>query len=474
MTNRIEDTFAVLEAEAGGARCPSLNYQQILDGDGDRPAGPWMEESYSFLGDEDISYERYTSQAYYDLEMERLWTRTWQWACRKEHIPEVGDYYVYDVGRYSILIVHSHEGIKAYHNSCPHRATKFRPSGSDGSAGEIRCPYHGWTWTLEGDLSRLPCAWDFPHVKPDQFRLPEVKADIWAGFIFINMDPDAPPLMDYLGILPEHAAQYWMKDRYTVLHVQKELACNWKLTLDASQEAYHVEETHPQTLVANNGDASQYDFFGPHISRIFKPNGLTSPAITRPVSEQERADAIVAGDPRDDSRARVIVREGETARHALARYFRETLGIPDTANVSTAELVDSQGYFVFPNAQFFFSGTRPVAARALPLNNRFDQSLWEFFVLRPLEPGEDAPIAPAPVRLKEDEPFTSLPDISFALAEIQEQDTSNLRAQQEGMMAGPKPGQTLGNYQEVRIRHMHRTLDAYVATPPGESVDLPD
>lgn len=455
------------------ARCPEMTYQDILDRDGDRPAGNWMDESYHFLGDEDVSYDRYISPDYYDREMERLWTRTWQWACRDEHVAEVGDYYVYDVGHHSIIIVRSNEGLKGYYNSCPHRGTKFRQSGSDGHAKDIRCPYHGWSWTLEGELTRVTCAWDFPHVNPSDFRLPEVKVDVWAGFIFINMDLDAGPLLEFLGVLPEHAKNFFAQERYTVLHVQKELACNWKLTLDASQEAYHVEETHPQTLLANFGDASQYDFFGPHISRIFKPNGITSPAISRPVSEQERADAIVAGDPRDDTRERIVVGEGETARAALARYFRETLGIAEDADVATSLLLDSQGYFVFPNAQFFFSGTRPVAARALPLNNRFDQSLWEFFVLRPKGEDEDVPPAPSPVRLKEEEPFTSVPGISFALGEIQDQDTANLRAQQEGMMTGPKRGQTLANYQEVRIRHMHRTLDAYVATPVGEKVKLP-
>ncbi|RXL80108.1 aromatic ring-hydroxylating dioxygenase subunit alpha, partial [Citrobacter sp. AAK_AS5] len=74
-----------------------------------------------FLGDADIPIDRYISQEFFDREMERLWPRVWQWACREEHIPEVGDYYVYDIGNYSIIVVRADSGIKAYVNSCLHR-----------------------------------------------------------------------------------------------------------------------------------------------------------------------------------------------------------------------------------------------------------------------------------------------------------------------------------------------------------------
>jgi phenylpropionate dioxygenase-like ring-hydroxylating dioxygenase large terminal subunit len=79
--------------------------------------------------------------------------------------PRAGDYYVYDVGPHSALIVRTTDGsIKAYYNACMHRGTQLRSPGTCGFATQLRCPFHGWTWSLDGDLVDLPDRWDFPHV----------------------------------------------------------------------------------------------------------------------------------------------------------------------------------------------------------------------------------------------------------------------------------------------------------------------
>src|SRR5690606_17596721 len=86
------------------ARCPAFRTNEIIAGDA-VPAPAWVRsESYHFLGDEDFPADRYTKAAYAEAEYERMWPRTWQFACREEHIPEVGDYYVYDVGPYSLIV----------------------------------------------------------------------------------------------------------------------------------------------------------------------------------------------------------------------------------------------------------------------------------------------------------------------------------------------------------------------------------
>jgi len=451
----------------GAARCPAFTVQEIIDRDGDRPDGSLTRESYRFLGDADVPFERYTSRAFYDLEMERMWPRTWQWACREEHIPEIGDYYVYDIGKYSILVVRSHEGIKAYHNSCLHRGTKLRPSGTDGHANELRCPFHGWTWSLEGGLTRLPCAWDLPHVDPEAFTLPEVRVGLWGGFVFVNMDETAPSLEEYLDVLPEHAGRSGLDRRHVAIHVQKELACNWKVASEAFLEAYHVQETHPQIMISNGDEASQYDVFGPHLNRIISPNGVTSPHLKAQISEQDRADSMLAGDTKD---ARPVVGEGETARSTMSRFFRGMLGIENPADTSTTELLDTNGYLVFPTGHFFLGQTFPIAYRIRPLDDRVDAALFELLVLRATPPGEDAPEPAEPVRLKVEDSYSTVPGISLPFAQIMDQDTSITGWQQEGFSSSAKRTATLTNYQEVRIRHAHQTLDAYLATPPGEPV----
>jgi phenylpropionate dioxygenase-like ring-hydroxylating dioxygenase large terminal subunit len=164
--------------------------QEIVRRDTVPARAPLDHESPAFLGDEDIPFERYTSREFFEQELRCVWAKAWQWACREEHVREPGDYVVYDIGRHSVIVVRTESGaIKGYVNSCLHRGTRIKEGGSDGHSPELRCPYHGWTWSLGGELQSLRCRWDFPHVKPESFRLPEVRVATWGGFVFVNLDP---------------------------------------------------------------------------------------------------------------------------------------------------------------------------------------------------------------------------------------------------------------------------------------------
>ena len=105
---------------------------------------------YEFLGDTDLPFSRYTSREFFDSEVDKLWPSVWQWACREEHVPNAGDYYVYDVAPYSVIVTRTHEGdIKAFANSCPHRGMAFFNPGETGSGKQFfRCPFHGMAWEL--------------------------------------------------------------------------------------------------------------------------------------------------------------------------------------------------------------------------------------------------------------------------------------------------------------------------------------
>src|SRR6266478_2714785 len=160
MATELKDTLP------GEARCPGAPTTQEIIAKDKVPAPDWVRsESYEFLGDKDLPTDRYINPAYAKEEFDRLWTRTWQFACREEHIPEVGDYHVYDVGPYSFLITRvSKTEVRAYFNACLHRGTKLRASGSQGNAAEFKCSFHGWTWNVDGSNKRVVCPWDFPHV----------------------------------------------------------------------------------------------------------------------------------------------------------------------------------------------------------------------------------------------------------------------------------------------------------------------
>ena len=123
----------------GDARCPGPQTRDNILRDQDNAPAALTEASYEFLGDEDIPYERYTSEAFFEREIDTVWRKTWQWACREEHIPKKGDYYTYDVGPYSVVVVRGEEdSIKAFVNACPHRGMQFTDAGDCGSGKQFK------------------------------------------------------------------------------------------------------------------------------------------------------------------------------------------------------------------------------------------------------------------------------------------------------------------------------------------------
>ena len=448
--------------------CPGPSVQDIVARSGDAPPFPLNIRSNPDLGQDDVPFARYTSTDFFEAESDKLWSRTWQWACREEHIPEVGDYVTYDVTRYSLIVMRTaSDRIQAFHNACLHRGTKLRPSFSEGSASEIRCSFHGWCWNIDGSLKEVPCRWDFPHVEPENFHLPEAKVETWGGFVFVNMDPSAPTLEEFLGVLPEHFKNWEMNDRCVVIHLAKELPCNWKLAQEAFLESYHVMETHPHVLVSSGDANSQYDIFGDHITRMYTALGTPSPHLTDEVTEQQVVDGMLMGDRRLMDPDLLTVKEGQTARELLAEYLRgqiEQATDTDLTQYSDTEVIDNIQYHVFPNMVIQPGISLPMVYRFRPIGMDPSKSLFEMLFLRPIPTGSDAPEPAEPFRLGVEDSYTTAPGIDPDLGHIYDQDTNNLRLQQEGCVVNAKPGETLGLYQESRIRHFHQVIDRYLGT----------
>ena len=142
-------------------------------------------------------------------EMERLWPRVWQIACREEELPEVGDYVEYTIGDQSILVVRAAaDTIRPSTTPACTAARASREGHGRFEAGHIRCRYHGWCYALDGRLTRRRRPRTSSAALPDDLRLGEVRVECWGGFVFVNMDPDAEPLLDFLDPLPALLAPY--------------------------------------------------------------------------------------------------------------------------------------------------------------------------------------------------------------------------------------------------------------------------
>ncbi len=415
----------------------------------------FLDDSYRFLGDDDVPYHRYTDADFYEREIRTVWANTWQWACREEHLRNPGDYYVYDVGPHSVIIVRQQDAsIRAYTNSCPHRGMQFAESGSSGRGKQfLRCPFHGMSWHLDGSLREIPCRWDFPHVADDTFGLDAVACDTWGGFVFVHLGASPPALADYLEVLPDHFESVPLDSRYVSMHTQKVLPGNWKMCLEAFIEAFHVTTTHPEGAKFTADANANYDFYGRHVSRFIHSLGIASPLLGRTYSEAEVVAAM--GYAADD------LPEGASARQYVADRMREdfsgSLGI-DLSNASNMEILDSIQYFLFPNAFFFPGILLRMVYRFRPLT--VDTCIHEILWLDPCPDNQPHPEPATPILLAENDSYQSVPGFDFAL--VFDQDTDNLRDQRAGVKASRKGAQTLGNYQESRIRHFHTTLDEYL------------
>tara|TARA_B100001121_G_C18664835_1_gene610771 strand:- start:216 stop:1589 length:1374 start_codon:yes stop_codon:yes gene_type:complete len=438
---------------------PSLRDELLRDPT--PPPAPLLEESYEFLGDEDISFENYTSPDFAQAEYEKLWSKVWQWACHVDHIPQPGDYFVYDIGDLSALIVRTeNREIKAYFNSCMHRGTQLKQPGTCGFSKELRCPFHGWTWSLEGQLVDLPQAWDFPHVTADSHQLPEMPVDIWEGFVFINFDQEAEPLNEYLGVLPRHWEDWGLSQRYIETHIRKHLPCNWKAAAEAFIEAYHVRETHATGQLGDEV-TTQYDVFGENVSRFIHTRGLNSPLRSNPRTEDELLERISG---RTLGEGDLTLPPGVRARDHYANHVQETMGERyghDFSHLSESITLDSIEYYLFPNAFFFPGLSLPMVYRFRPDPTSPDFSYFDLLFMRPRPPEGKAPPPPEVIELGIDESYSTAEGVG-PLGRVYDQDTANLAAQTRGFKSSFKNGQTLGNYQEIRVRHLQQRVKTYL------------
>jgi phenylpropionate dioxygenase-like ring-hydroxylating dioxygenase large terminal subunit len=422
-------------------------------------------ESWVDMGTGDISIERYFDKTYHDQEVEKIWRKTWQWACRLEDIPNIGDHVVYEIVHDSVIVVRTGTGtgeIRAYVNACLHRGTQLRTKG--GCVKQFKCPFHGFTWGLDGCLKDVPQAWDFDHIDWASFSLPELQVDIWGGFVFINFDEQCESLIDYLEILPEHFATFALEDRYKAIHVAKVMPCNWKLCAEAFVEAYHVASAHPQTVAYYGDSNTQYDTWPGvrHINRMISAQGVPSPSVNH-ITETMTREMMERDTPFFKSRDESI--GGDTPRHYFANVAREKIARTagrDFSTLSDSEAIDLIQYTVFPNFVPYGGMGLSAGYRFRPYGDNPEKSVMEIFFLFPKAADGSHP-KPAPiVWLQEDEPWSTVESMGSA-AMVVDQDTDNLKRIQKGLRATKKPGVTLANYQESRIRHFHQTLDRYMA-----------
>jgi phenylpropionate dioxygenase-like ring-hydroxylating dioxygenase large terminal subunit len=411
-----------------------------------------------------IDRRRYFDSSFAKQEQERLWSRCWQMACREEDIPEPGDFIIHDTGSNSLLVTRQPDGsILALVNACLHRGRRLRDC--DGHAEHFRCPFHGFSWNLDGTCKNLVNGWDFAHVDRDAFRLPRAHVGRWGGFVFVNPADDPEPFERFLEFLPDHyATRGWdLSQRVKAVHVKKLHRCNWKVALEAFIESFHVTETHRGAMTYLGDAMTQYDVWDDfRTTRMISPRGLHSPNMD-PISDEEVYRAALR--PALGAAAdKVSLPEGKTARSAMGDARRRSLlaeGL-DVENATDCELIDTIQYHVFPNLVLWAGWGSYLVYRFLPLGDDPDQCSMEIMFVVPPPPGTDIPVAREPQLIDFGVSHREAAQLG-GFASVFDEDMFNLAAIQKGLKSLRTPGPMTGTVQEARIRHFHQCLDAFMA-----------
>jgi len=400
-------------------------------------------------GPKKVSVARFSEKKYHDLEVEKIWSKVWQMACRLDDIPEVGDHILYKIAHLEFIVVRTAEDtFKAFPNACLHRGRRL--CNHDGKkAISFRCPYHGWNWGIDGKLKEITCEWDFPGIREEVSHLPEAKVATWGGFVFINPDPDAIAFEDYAG--PEMLAHYQkirIEDRYKQAHVGKVIRANWKLMMEAFLEAYHSIATHPQLLLAGGDLAdTRYDVFG-NWSRLGHANTSSSSPQRGIIASEER-----------------VLESFRTSADISRAMMREMIG-DEVDEFSDTEIGEQTFNNLFPNFSPW-GGWARIVYRFRPHGDNPEECLMEAMLLAPWPKGKPKPPAAKLRMLEPDDPWVTAEELG-TLARIFDQDCGNVPDTHKGMKSKRPPYVIYASYQESIIRAFHDKYEKLLGLEDGE------
>lgn len=186
----------------------------------------------------------YLEPSVFEVEKEKIFLRSWQVVGHASQVAKPGDYFTTELIGEPLLLVRGTDGrLRGFYNVCRHRAGP--PAEGCGSRKLFRCGYHGWTYGLDGSLLSATEIEGLKGFRPEDFALVPVRTEEWFNFVFVNLDPQAPSLLDSLGELPRQAAKFPFASMKLFERRTYDMKCNWKTYVDNYLEGYHLPSVHP-------------------------------------------------------------------------------------------------------------------------------------------------------------------------------------------------------------------------------------
>lgn len=421
----------------------------------------------------DISTDRYISQEYADRERARVWMKTWQIVGRADELPETGDWKEHKIFNQSYVVVRGSDGqIRGFVNACRHRGNKI--CNGKGNSARLTCTYHRWSYAHDGRLIGVARPDLVGPIDKEKLGLIEVPVDCFAGFIFLNPDPDAGPLAEFIGKeVAEGLAPYKLEEMIPVgMDVKEALNCNWKVIIDAFSEGYHIIGIHPELLSVTGVEAgaSRHGFYGDHgmVVRPFEVKNLDECSLEQQVegirsltstfpSVKEVLplfEELIAGFR--NAQGELAFLSGMTVRKVLQQATRETLTAKgmDVSGLTDDQMSDNQAWYFFPN--FFATIRAGEMTMILPVPHPSGdpgRCIWHVTAYKWLPP-EDREAHRAELLVVE-EPG------SYPYFLALQQDYDQMQRQQEGLSNLALETTRLVR-EEVNVARFHEVLDRYM------------
>lgn len=182
-------------------------------------------------------------------EQRRVFGATWQAVGHSADVRNPGDYFCCECAGEPMIVARGEDSVlRAFSNVCRHRASLI--AEGKGNCRTLRCPYHGWTYRLDGRLHGAPEFEGVAGWRREEVELPGAEVECWGPFVFVRLSGDGPALMEYLGDIPQRIAAFGCDLHGLHFHARKDydIACNWKVYVDNYLEGYHVPAAHPGLL----------------------------------------------------------------------------------------------------------------------------------------------------------------------------------------------------------------------------------
>mgnify|MGYP001823950116 FL=1 len=193
-----------------------------------------------------LEQEYYTSDEVFQKEMDLIFTKKWLFAGHQSRIPEAGDFFMFEVGKESLIVTRDREGrVRAFFNICRHRGARVCSERSGSFVGGIQCPYHAWTYALDGRLIGAPHMEEVKGFQKESYPLRPVSIATWEGLIFVNLDDRPEPFDRSFAPLIGKFSQWNLEELEAVHRTTYEVEANWKLLFQNYSECYHCPSVHP-------------------------------------------------------------------------------------------------------------------------------------------------------------------------------------------------------------------------------------